>query len=65
MVNSNAVGEVWSGDSAWASCNSNTFVVRFHTNDDVYVKHDTIGDNLFANTRYGLPMFNGALLQEF
>lgn len=61
-VNDTVVGKIrGSGGTQYDSCSTKVFVEQLNVGDDVYVRHEDLGDNLFASYQ-GNPFFVGALL---
>ncbi|XP_052782556.1 heavy metal-binding protein HIP-like isoform X2 [Mya arenaria] len=62
VVNTDIVGKVLAGDGETANCNLNSFFLQLRQGDDVYVRHVSTGDYLYAYSPYENPSFSGTLL---
>lgn len=60
-VNDSVVGRIRSGGYRHDTCSTKVFLQQLIAGDDVYVKHEDLGDNLSASGN-GNPSFVGALL---
>jgi len=61
-VNALVYDKIYTGDNAYHSCGSKTIYVSLKENDDVFLKHEALGDVLRSYDIIGLPSFGGVFL---